>query len=89
MTDPFDTPPDAEEMKKVMEAMMAAFSAGSDYIAPDQATYFRYAVPIMKINGAERVGGVQEGRTGDGRRVMLDVFRAKGGNEFRMGYEVE
>jgi hypothetical protein len=89
MTDnPYETPPDKEEMERVINAMLEAWKSGSDYIAESSDMYFRYAVPVMDINGAVRIPPGKRMRTSDGREFMMDSYRAPGGKVIRMGYEI-
>jgi hypothetical protein len=84
--DIYDIPPDPAEMEQVMKDMTAAWAVGSDYIAPNNRVYFRYALPLLDMGGAKRFGGVEHGVAPDGKPVMIDSYRAPNGKILRVGY---
>lgn len=88
MSSPYDRPPDEKEMERVVLAIVKAWKEGSDYIAESRDLYFRYAVPLLDMHGAERISPGKTRRTADGREFMMDTYRAPSGNIIQMGYEI-
>ena len=90
MSDFYDTPPDPDEMAKVMEAMVKAWQSGNDYIAESQRSYFRYAVPIMNhFEGTRLSYKTEYADAPDGKRYVIDTYKVPNGKELRIGYELQ
>jgi len=87
MENPFSKPPDPKEMAEVADAMLQAWQAGKDYMAPNSDLYFRYAIQLLKHFGAVRVG-VGQREMENGNAVMVDHYRASNGRMIRVGYKL-
>jgi hypothetical protein len=81
-----DSAPNQKEMEQVINAMLKAWEASSIYIAPNADIYFKYALPIMDINGARRISSGTKHMIIEGRQVMTDEYELKNGKRIRIGY---